>query len=269
MGFASDTGYVPLTIEELMEVVRVNVNAEFGTTYIQTNFVGTNFYKFFYALMQRLQENEVKTSEIFLKMQQYFSVTNEKVLRPNTTHPGIYDYFKANGWLCSTKEPNDTDRGKLFVCVDVDDTAPDYAEKKLAIARLVKDCCVAGVVSQGDQVETITLDNNQSFDFKFSLPDRHETHLRLTITQSENNLFTVADPETSKAKLLANIAASYRLGKNFEPQRYFSVVDAPWAATVLLEYSLNAGVDWLTAVYEAEFDDLLEIDPDDVEIVEA
>ena len=34
---------------------------------------GTNFYKYFYALMQRLQENEIRTSEIVLKIQQYFA----------------------------------------------------------------------------------------------------------------------------------------------------------------------------------------------------
>ena len=275
MGYASDTGYVPLSIPEIMEVIRVNVNAQFGTSYIQQNFIGTNFYKFMYALAQRIQENEVKTSEIFLKMQEYFSVTNEKILRPNTTHPGIFDYFRDAGFLVSTKPPSDTDRGKLFICVDVDDSAPSYATTKLALCNLVKNCCVGGVVSQGDQVEAITLSNGQSFDFKYSLPTRIPVALRLTITTSENNLFTIDDPLVTKQKLLDNIEASYRLGKNFEPQRYFSVVDAQWAATVLLEWTddvTDGEIDdtptWSSSVYDSAFDELFEIDPALVEIVE-
>jgi hypothetical protein len=268
MGFASDTGYVPSTIEELMEIIRVNVNSEFGTNYIQQNFVGTNFYKFFYALIQRLQENEIKTSEIFAKMQQYFTVTNEKVLRPNTTAPGILDYFEQRGYLVSVKPPHVDDRGKAYICVDVDDTAPDYAVKKLQIANLVKDCVVLGVVTEGTESETIVLDNSQSFDYKFFLPDYLPVLLRLTITVSDNNLFAIEDPETVKNKLIANIEALYRLGKNFEPQRYFTVADAPWAAEVLLEYSLNDGDNWSSAIYVAEFDEVFTFEPGDVSIVE-
>ncbi len=101
MGFASDAGYVPATIAEIMDSIRVNINIQFNTTYTAETFIGTNFYKYFYALAQRMQENEVKTSEIFLRMQEYFDITNDKVLRPNTTHPGIFDYFEANGYFIS------------------------------------------------------------------------------------------------------------------------------------------------------------------------
>ncbi len=269
MGFANDTGYIPLTVDELMEIVRTNLNTQFGTTYTRDNFVGTNFYKYFYALMQRVQENEIKASEIFAQMQQYFILTNEKVLRPNTTHPGIYDYFQSKGFLVSTKAPSDTDRGKLFVCVDVDDDEDDYADTKLLLCGYVKDCCVAGVVSQGTEVETITLPNNQSFDFKYNLPDRIPVLLRLTITQSENNLFVVEDPIVVRQTLFDKIGANYRLGKNFEPQRYFSVVDAPWAAETLLEWSDDAGANWHDEVFESEYDELFTFDLEDITIVEA
>jgi len=49
------------------------VNTQFGQSYTMDTFIGTNLYKYFYALAQLLQENEVKTSEIFLKLQQYFN----------------------------------------------------------------------------------------------------------------------------------------------------------------------------------------------------
>jgi len=392
MGFASETGYVPLSVEELMEIVRANINAQFATTYTKDDFVGTNFYKYFYALIQRLQENEVKTAEIFAQMQQYFVTTNEKVLRPNTTHPGIYDYFLSKGYLASTKAPADVDAGKAYICVDVKDnhargkatitsyanlvsgtddsiqvgatvftaqtgaatlgtatfqaagsnalTATslalqinahatagalvtawavdtvvhirakligtagnaialiyadhdtnvgatvsgatllggvaiagddvDYNTTRLEICNLVKDCVVAGVISQGSEIETITLANSQSFDFKFNLPDRQPIKIRLTITQSENNLFVVGDTIVVQQLLYDKIVANYKLGKNFEPQRYFSVVDAPWAESVLLEWKLDDGIDtYKSTVFDADYDDLLTFDLDDITIVEA
>lgn len=269
MSFAQDAGYLPNTISQLMNVVRENVNTQFGTTYVEETFLGTGFYKYFYALIQRLQENEVKTSEIVLLLQQYFRITNEKIQRPNTTHPGIVDYFSDRGYLASTKKPIDADAGKLYVCVDVDETADDYADTKLAICTIIKDCAVAGVVSQGSEVENITLPNAQSFDFKFNLPDRQPILLRLTLTISTNNTFTIDSDADLAQKLFDNIAAKYRLGLDFEPQRYFSIVDAPWASNVLLEYSLDAGSNWLDDIFEAAYDDLLTFDLEDIEIVEA
>src|SRR6185295_6413131 len=112
MSFASDTGYLPITIPQMMDSIMTNVNTQFGTDYTTDTFLGTNFYKYFYSLIQRLQENEVKTSEIFLRMQEYFTITNEKIQRPNTTHPGIFDYFESKGYFISTKPPADEDAGK-------------------------------------------------------------------------------------------------------------------------------------------------------------
>lgn len=268
MSFSAESGYVPSSISDLMTLVRGGVNSVFGTTYDQETFVGTNFYKFFYALIQRLQENEVKTSEIVLKLQQYFTDTNEKIVRPNTTNPGLVDYFAAAGFLASVKAPEDADAGKVYIALDLDDAADDYAEKKLAACTIIKDSIVAGVVSQGSEVETLALSNDQSFDFKFNLPDRTPILLKLTLTLSANNQFTVLSPEDVKQILFDNINARYRLGLSFEPQRYFSVLDAPWCAAVLLEYSVDAGANYLDDVYVSDYDELFEFELGDIEIVE-
>jgi hypothetical protein len=244
------------------------INAEFGTTYTAETFEGSNFYKYFYAIAQMVESNEIKTAESFLKLQDYFRTTNERVLRPKTTAPGIIDYFDSKGFLVSVKPPLDADAGKLFVCVDVDDAADDYDDTKLLLCGYIKDCCVAGVISQGTESEEITLENLQSFEFKYNLPDKIPTLLKLTITLSENNEYVIQSPEVVVETLLANIEERYALGRNFEPQRYFSVLDAPWAAAVKLEYSIDAGSNWLTAVYDSEYDELLTFDIDDVTLIE-
>lgn len=397
MSFSSENGYLPSSITDMMELVRANVNAQFSTTYTAETFLGSNYYKYFYALIQRLQLNEIKTSEIFLRLQEYFVITNEKVQRPNTTHPGIFDYFGAQGYFVSTKPPIDADAGKAFICVDVvdnhargkvtisnyanlvsgtddsvtvgateftaqsgtvtpgDDTfqasvsnsataqnladqinahatagalveahaienivwlrakAPgtggnaialdytdndtnvgasvsgatllggieleegmnEYDDVKPVLCNLVKNCVVGGVVSQGSEIESITLTNGQSFEFKYNLPNRIPVFFRLTTTLSENNEYTIGSPDDTKQKLFDNITAKYRLGKNFEPQRYFSVLDAPWSAMVLLEWTddvtdgeLDMSPTWHDEVFEADYDEVFDFSLTSILIVE-
>lgn len=267
MSFASETGYLPNTVEQLMELVRIGVNEQFGTDYDADTFLGTNFYKYFYALIQRLQAMEVKTSEIVLRMQQYFDVTNELITRPNTTHPGLIDYLAAAGYQASTKPPADADAGKAFVCVNVDETDDDYAATKLAICTLISKCVVAGVISQGTEVETITLSNNQSFDFKYNLPTKTPIDLKLTITLSDNNSYTIESDIVVAQRLFDNINARYKMGLDFEPMRYFSILDAPWASQILLEYDTGSG--FVSTVFDADYDDLLTFAVGDITVVNA
>lgn len=268
MGFAEQTGYTPVSIETLMSQVRVNINSQFETNYTEEQFEGTNFYKYFYALMQRVQESEIKTSEIFLKLQQYFSITNAMISRPVVTSPGIVEKFAAEGYVASLKEMIEDDAGKANVCVDVDDSDPDYTEIKLEICQLLSQMIVGGVVTIGTEDEDIVISNGQSFNYKYHLPDRTPIYLRLTLVTSENNQFVIPSPDDTKVKLLANIAARYALGKNFEPQKYFGSVDAPWAESILLEWSEN-NTDWFSTVFNADFDDLFEVDLARTSIVES
>jgi hypothetical protein len=219
--------------------------------------------------MQRLQENEVKASEIFLKMQNYFRITNEMLARPNTTVPGLIDYFAAQGFSISVKQPLEAEAGELRVAVDLDELADDYAEKKTEFVNILKTCVPAGVVTIGDESEAVTLSNSQSFDFKFNLPTRIPILLRLTLNQSDNNQFLILTPEETAQLLYDNITERYRFGLNFEPQRYFSIIDAPWCASVLLEYSVDDGENWISTVGELAYDDLYTFALEDISVVES
>lgn len=362
MGFSQEAGYTPSSIEDIMASIMTNINTQFGTSYTAETFAGTNFYKYFYALAQYAQENEVKASEIFQKVTDYFNYINAQIINPKVTPNGIIEALLAEDYVASVKPMIEADAGKSYICVDVGETefstltvqdidyvakvqgqaglftvaytdtnssgaasitsitdndiivsiedgvtdadtiiaaieahaaddivsvstssgasaqsaaseAPStlstaYQATKLAICELIKDYGVAGVVSQGTEVETITLTNGQAFDFKYNLPDRIETLLRLTITLSRNNQTVIGDPEETKLQLLKNIQAEYKLGKDFEPERYFTVSDAPWASDILLEYSINDGSTWLTDVYEADYDELLTISLENITLIE-
>lgn len=270
MGFSLENGYTPLTIETIMDSIMENVNTQFGTSYTTDTFVGTNFYKYFYAQAQRMQENEIKMSEIFLRMQEYFDVTNEEIQRPNTTNPGVVDYFSDRGYFVSAKPPADADAGKAFICIEVDDSDPTYdTVLKPLLCQYISECVPLGIISQGTESEAINLSNGQSFDFKYNLPAEIPVVLKLTTTLSDNNQFSVLSATEQKELLIANIAARYKLGQDFEPQRYFSVVDAPWAATVLLEWSSNGGGLWQSTVYDADYDDIFTFDIGDITLVES
>lgn len=387
MGFASESGYVPLSIETIMRTIMENINVQFGKSFTYETFVGSNWYKYFYALAQELQKSEVKTSEIFLKLQDYIAITNESISRPAVTPPGLIETLLENAFVSSVKPPLLADAGKLYICVDLDDgvnasgtatitsfanlvsgtddvitvgataftaqtgaatlgtatfqasssntataaslaaqinghatagalvkatanaaivtiqalqggtagnaialsytdndanvgatvsgatltggtTRAEYAAEKLAVATIIKDSVAAGIVTQGTESTAIVLTNAQSFDFKFNLPTKINVLLKLTITLSENNQVVVLSPDAVKTILIANIAARYNLGKNFEPQRYFSLVDAPWASKVVLEYSIDAGVNYLTAVYDSDYNVLFNVLLANITIIE-
>lgn len=387
MPFSQEAGYTPASIETIMNSIMNGINTQFGQTYTTETFVGTNFYKYFYALAQELQENEVKTSEIFLKLQDYFEVISAQISRPTVTSPGIIEKLEAEGYIASVKPMIEADAGKIHICVDETDnhargiatitsyanlvsgtddvitvgataftaqagaatpgdatfqaatdnattatslatqinahaTAgalvyawaidavvyiralavgtggnaialtytnndanvgatvsgatltggvvlgedPDYDDVKEAICTLISQYTVGGTVSQGTEIESIVLSNGQSFDFAYNLPNRIPVALRLTIATSENNQVLIGDPDETKILLLENIAARYKLGKNFEPQKYFSVLDAPWAASVLLEWTddvtagvIDMGPTWHSEVYDADYNDLFDI----------
>jgi hypothetical protein len=284
MGYAEETGYVPETVEQIMDRLMAGINTQFGTSYITDNFAGTNFYKYFYALAQEVQKDETKTSEIFQKLQGYFEVINARISRPATTPNGIVEQIESfsppsnpdiTGFVASVKPMIEADAGKINICIDVDETDPDYADLKLDLCTKISQITVLGAVTQGTESEAIFLSNGQSFDFKYHLPNRVPIGLRLTITLSDNNQVLVGNPDDIKAKLLANIAARYRLGRNFEPQKYYSTTDAPWASNVLLEWTddvtdgeVDPGATWNDEIYVSNFDDLFQPSLGRIELVE-
>lgn len=267
MSFSSENGYIPVTFSNVMEAIRLNINIQFGTTFTIETFVGTNWYKYFYTLVQRVLQSETKTAEIFEKLKQYISTTNQSIQRPSVSIPGLIDSFESYDYVASVKKNLIGDAGTISICVDTDEDADDYPDVKLEICNLIKHFVVAGMVSLGTETESIVLSNGQSFDFSFYLPDYTPVVLRLTLNVSDNQLVTLPTDEQIRGALNDNINARYRLGWDFEPQRYYTMVDVPWAATILLEWSDDDGANWHSTVFEAGFRDLFTFGLEDITVV--
>lgn len=268
MGYSREQGYTPASFETLMNEVRNGVNNQFGTSYTSETFQGTGFYRFFYPLVQRLLQTEVRTSEIFLKLQDYFATINARISRPVATRQGLIDVLSTFGYKSSIKPTTTLEAGQLFIAVDVDETEDDYLDRKAEILTIIKDSTVAGVITQGTEEQSFVLSNGQEFTFKFNLPDRKPTKLRVTITTSKNNQYVIDSPEEVRDIIMQNLAKFYWLGKNFEPQRYLTLNEAPYAESILFEYSIDDGVTWETEVYESQYDELLTIGLSDVQIIQ-
>lgn len=266
MGFSQENGYIPVDVQTIIDQIMVGINAQYSKSFTRETFTGTSFYKNVYALAQKVQQGEIVTSEVFEKLRQYITLTNEKIQRPSVSAPGLLDSFASKGYVISVKPPAEADAGKVYICVDVDESADDYADTKLEIAELIRDFVTAETVTMGDQVESIALTNGQSFDFKFSLPNRIPVLLRLTLDVSENNQMTIPGDEAIRQVVFDRINERYGLGKNFEPQRYYNLADAPWAASSLLEWSDDAGSTWHDEVYDAAFDDLFTFGLEDIAV---
>lgn len=265
--FSKENGYVPSTFAALMDKIRIGVNEKFGYDYTAETFIGSNWYKYAYVIAQRGLENDNKAAEIFAKLRMYIALTNEAIQRPSVSLPGLIDSFEDRGFLVSVKKNELIDAGTISIAVDLDNTAPDYAAKKIQVATLIKEFTVGGMVSKGTEVTSLTISNGQQFDFKYYLPDRKPILLRVTLTPSDNVIIAIPNDEAIRQVVFDNLNSRYRMGWDFEPQRYFTFSDAPWAATILLQYSFDAGATWLSTVYEADFDDLLEYDLEDIQVV--
>lgn len=269
MPYTDENNYVPETFNDLMIRFMNGVNARFGTSYTQESFVGTGWYKFFYIIAQNILTVENLFAETYAKLQDYIRTTNEKIAIPKTPREGLIKTFAERGYTISIEPQTLSNAGKLGVCVDTDGTAADYATKKQEILDILKDYTVAGLYYNGDQTGTSRLSNGQDFDFAFYLPTRRNMYLKLTVQLSQNTNIVADSIDTIQEKLLANLAALYKLGNNFEPDKYFTISrDAQYASKITLEYSFTGEEgSYASSVYMADFKELFLFESSHIEVV--
>lgn len=266
MSYEQNNGYISRTFDEIMDELRLGVNSEFNTTYDVDQFLGTGWYRFLYPIVQRIQNNEVKASEIFVKLAEYITQKNIKIERPSVSMNGIVDAFLSNGFVASVKATTVETVGEVYIAVDLVDTDPDFAAKKLQVCQLIKNYTVAGTLTIGDQSEIITLSNGQSFIFSFVLADKNPIKFRVTLTDSINTPLAIPDDETIRNAFYNNYIDRYRMGWDIEPQKYYNQGDALWASSVLVEYTFN-DTDWFSTIHTAEYDELWTLNLEDIDVI--
>ncbi|MDR0676047.1 MAG: hypothetical protein LBF97_03285 [Elusimicrobiota bacterium] len=269
MAYTKENGYIPTTFDDIMIKLMQGINSQFNTNYTIETFQGTNFYKYFYALAQLLAQDEIDTSLIFERYKDYIRTTNEKIAIPKTPIIGLIDTFDKNGIKISVRKVTTDNAGRLAVCALLDASASDYQQKKQLVLEILAQYTVAGLFYDGTETGSITLSNNQVFDFAFYLPNYFSTNLKLTINLSHNTQLISESIDVIQKTLLNNIAANYSLGVDFEPEKYFTISrDANYASKVLLEYSNSKTSNvFVSSIYTASFQDFFTFDQQNVEVI--
>lgn len=265
--YSTVNGFVPRTFDEIIGLLRVKFNEEFGAAYTAETFVGSNFYKYCYNVAQTILEQDILTQNIYEHYLDYVANKNLAINTPISSPESLLAKFTAAGLEVGFYQNTVLDAGIIKMAVNLTGTETDYAAIKATIAGILKDNTPAGTAFDGDQTQTLVLSNGQSFVYKFALANRITTKLKCTFTTSVNNTAYVMTADEVKTKLLSNIASEYRIGNNFEPQRYANISSFPFASTVLLQYSIDDGATWLSTVYSATFDEKLIIASADIEVI--
>lgn len=268
MAFNLENGFIPDSFDDLMNSFIIGVNRQFGTEYTSESFVGSNFYKYYYAIAQEVMAAQINFAEAYSKLQDYIRATNKKLTMFKTPTDWLIGVFKESGYDISVKPTELEDAGTLSVCVDVDKTLEDFAESKAEILNILKTYTAAGIYFYGDQLGTITASNGQQLPFAFFLAERLGIELRLTLKISKNTKVLVDSVPKIKEKLLKNLSDSYALGRDFEPDTYFTTAtDAPYAAQVLLEWRKLGEDIYRQDIYNADFRELFTFKKEDIIVV--
>lgn len=217
-----NNGYTPRKFDDYVEVAKDVVNTEFGTNYTTQDFRGSGFYRFLYTHIQLCMTNETNFSEIYNELKNYIINENLSIKTANISENGIINFFKDKGLVTSIAPITENNIGKLYLAVDYnDDTLTPKIAEYIALSK------AAGIQTIGDIKGQYTLSNGQSLTFYWRKP--LEIHIKVTYTLhvSSYTKDRVYNNSIIEELIKNNIAANYSLGKNFELQKYLSIIEGP------------------------------------------
>lgn len=260
MPFSQSNAFTPRTYDEVLQELIDATNAELGTSYNKESYEATNLYRINYPVIQLATNSEANTALIMEKLRNFFIDTNQRIIASKTTDEAIIEAIGALGFIASVRENEEADAGKLAVCVDIDPLSATYATDIINIAEEIIDNSFGGCWYDSGATPALVVDvvvvlsNGQSRTVSFRRPTVQDTMIRVTIKPSRNTNIVIDNEGQVIEKLQANLALFYKLGLDFEPEKYFEINrDAPYASDVLLEYSINAGSNWLSVPKENTF----------------
>lgn len=121
----------------------------------------------------------------------------------------------------------------------------DYANLKAEIITRMHNWLTAGLYYQGTETGTKTAINGQTFNYAYYLPTPIDILVRITVQPSLNSLSPVLNENQIRDIFNANFSNLYKLGLNFEPEKYLEISrDLPFASDILLEYSEDDESTW-------------------------
>lgn len=265
MSYNVHNGYAPRNYDEILETCISIVNEQFGYDYTPQTFVGTNLWKYIYAIIQEIMTVENNIAELSAKLQDYIRTQNEALIIPRSSPDGITEILKDElGLEASVKPTESEDAGYIYMAVDVDNTAEDYSETKSKIINLLAKHMGAGLFYNGTESGYVTEMNGQQFEYAYKLPQAVPLTVKIQIKVSDNTVNFVETPTIIKEKFIENFKKFYRLGYDFEPSIYLCRDDLDFASEIKVSYL--SGGSYTSEIYQADYDEKIIIEPDNIEV---
>jgi hypothetical protein len=133
-------------------------------------------------------------------------------------------------------------------------------EDKRKIAQGLLENMPVGSAYVGSIEKSASTTLGSSIVVRFSPNVTKNIWLRLYVKTSRNNYGYVQTPEELKKLVLDNITARYKLGLDFEPEKYLTPTDIAWAGYILLEWTMDQPGPvrvWSSNVWLSPFNTLL------------
>lgn len=265
MSYSIENGYTPRNYDEILENCVNVVNEQFETDYTPQTFVGTNLWKYFYGFIQEIMTVENNIAMLSVKLQDYIRTQNEELIIPRSSPDGIVQALEDElGLIASVKPTELADAGYIYLAVDVDNTAEDYAETKDKIFKVLAKYMGAGLFYVGSETGYVTEKNGQQFQYAYSLPTETALQVKIQVKISDNTTEFIETPTKIKERFLENFNKMYRLGYDFEPDIYLCRDDLNFASEIKISY-LDDG-DYTSDIYQATYDEKIVITPENVEV---
>lgn len=267
MSFSLESGYTPRDFDTIVSEFRQNINEEYKQNLTADQFKGSNWYKLIYSAAQLIATAEGNTAELANKLIDYINKVNEEILLPKSSVDGVMYHLKKDlGLISSVKPTEEADRGYFYIAVDVDNESPDYAQTKQNILAKLMKYCTGGLYFKGSESGQVIASNGQPFTFGYELPTIVDMWVRITPTISDNTTAFIQNSSQIKEKFLENFNSMYKLGLDFEPEKYLDIRnDLPFASQIKIEWSINEGSSWSEEVWKSAYNQKLNLS--NVEVV--
>lgn len=276
MSFSVVNGYDKRTWDDLLLVLTNAINAQFSTDFTTDTIIGSNHFKFFYGGLQLVMETENKIGELGVKIADYIRTTNESISQPISSADGTVDYFKDTlGFDVSLKSIESiADAGKPVLCVDVDPARTDFASVKQQIFDAIHHSQTEGLFWYDSSSLPASNEyrgfasglNGQSFKYCFFTPTIVTTKVKITVTRSRSSLAYQLNATEIAELFETNFASMYKLGNDFEGEKYLNTASIDSASNVKVESSINGGSTWQEGVRQMTYNQKIVLDT--IEVVE-
>lgn len=253
MEWTSESGLKIDTYDEVMRVYLKKLNEQTGKSTTFEYFKSTDEYQILSIAAQEAINQQFGTAQIFDNVINYVFNNALEIGSPSTTIsnviPSIGDEF---GFESAMKPMVEAERGLLHLAIDYTPSP----ELNMKIANfLVSNNVVAGVLTKGDIVQSVSITDKQEFEMRWTAAKPIDIKFKLELTVSNNRRYAIADKDEIKSIFLANYQRFYSMGKDIEPELYFEIErDAPYCSDIVTSWSVDGGTTWNATVLHSAFD---------------